>query len=626
MLTTSSSSAPATPAARRRSPRRAWAGARCCSPATSTRSRRCRATRRSAASPRATWSRRSTRSAARWRASSTRPASSSAGSTRRKGPAVRVDARAGRQARATATRCARALEAQAGLDAAQDEVGAPRSSRTRRAIAGVDDDARACASARAPWSSRPARSCAGAIHVGDAQQRRRPRGRGAGARAVGVARGARLSARAPQDRHALPARRAHDRLARRSSAQPGDDAAAAVLADDGPAPPLPQRACCITYTDRRARTRSSAPTCTARRSTPARIDGRRAALLPVDRGQGRALRRQGAPPDLPRARGARHARGLPERHLDLAARRRAARARAHDPRPRARRDDAPRLRGRVRLRRSARARPDARDQARARASTSPARSTAPRATRRRRSQGLLAGINAALARRGERRLVLGRDEAYVGVLVDDLTTRGTDEPYRMLTSRAEHRLLLREDNADERLTPLGRALGLVDDARWRAFSRAQGARRCRAAAPRRRRRWRRRRRPTIGWPRSAPSPLRKPVTLLELLRRPEVDLRRLCARRSAASTMPAVAERVEIRVKYEGLLRAPDRRRPRGCARSRSRRCPPTLDYERLAGLSREVQGEARPGAAALDRAGQPHRRRDAGGGLDFDGPFAKSS
>src|SRR5262249_16843802 len=140
------------------------------------------------------------------------------------------------------------------------------------------------------------------------------------------------------------------------------------------------------------------------------------------------------------------------------------------------------------------------------------------------AQGLYAGANAALQQLGDQRLtdrlILGRDQAYLGVLVDDLTTQGTEEPYRMMTSRAEHRLLLPEDKGDERLTELGRRLGLVDDERYRAFTerRDEVARELQRLSS------------TYVGPQPGvndrltalgTSPLRKPASLLELLRRPE---------------------------------------------------------------------------------------------------------
>ena len=206
------------------------------------------------------------------------------------------------------------------------------------------------------------------------------------------------------------------------------------------------------------------------------------------------------------------------------------------------------------------------------------------------AQGLVAGLNAAARALGREQWSPRRDEAYTGVLIDDLVTRGTREPYRMFTSRAEYRLLLREDNADLRLTAQGRRLGLVDDARWRAFE----ARR--EAIEREQARLRSIRvrpedleaadaRTLLG------APLRREHRAMELLRRPEVSYRALASLDVVGSELgdPGVAEQVEIQAKYHGYIE-----RQRGqIAKQRVQeelRIPGSIDYARVRGLSAEVR------------------------------------
>ena len=209
------------------------------------------------------------------------------------------------------------------------------------------------------------------------------------------------------------------------------------------------------------------------------------------------------------------------------------------------------------------------------------------------AQGLLAGANAALQVQGKEAWTPRRDEAYLGVLVDDLITRGVSEPYRMFTSRAEYRLSLREDNADMRLTEHGRRLGLVGDARWTAFCEK------REAIAREQERLK------STWVQTANigedeatrvlgKPIEHEYSLYELLRRPDVSYAALMSMQVSETTVdagladPLVIEQVEIQAKYQGYI---DRQQEE-VAKSLSNeetRFPPNMDFSCIGGLSTEI-------------------------------------
>ena len=206
------------------------------------------------------------------------------------------------------------------------------------------------------------------------------------------------------------------------------------------------------------------------------------------------------------------------------------------------------------------------------------------------AQGLLAGINAALYSKEEASWCPRRDEAYLGVLVDDLITRGVTEPYRMFTSRAEYRLQLREDNADTRLTEIGRQLGLVDDARWQAFSEKREA--VERETARLKATWAQPARvPEADAMRVLGQEMERDYSMFDLLRRPNVSYQALMSLAVAGEgvTNSAVAEQVEIAAKYQGYI---DRQQVeveynRG---QQEVRLPDDIDYLQVRGLSKEVQ------------------------------------
>ncbi len=213
------------------------------------------------------------------------------------------------------------------------------------------------------------------------------------------------------------------------------------------------------------------------------------------------------------------------------------------------------------------------------------------------AQGLVAGVNAALKLKGEEPMILDRASSYIGTLVDDLVTKGCMDPYRMMTSRSEYRLVLRQDNADRRLTPIGRRVGLVDDTRWARYTARQEAMEIE----------RRRLRDTILPPSDAlnallidkgTTPVTTGIRLEELLRRPQITYADLAPVDSGRPPLDKlVTEQLEVDIKYEGYIR-----REQGqideMRRLENRLLPPDAPYDAIHGLRKEAQeklGKIRP-------------------------------
>ncbi|MBR0447184.1 MAG: tRNA uridine-5-carboxymethylaminomethyl(34) synthesis enzyme MnmG [Clostridia bacterium] len=205
------------------------------------------------------------------------------------------------------------------------------------------------------------------------------------------------------------------------------------------------------------------------------------------------------------------------------------------------------------------------------------------------AQGLVAGANAALKLQGKEPLILDRASSYIGTLIDDLTTKGCTDPYRMMTSRSEYRLVLRQDNADRRLTPIGRRIGLVDDSRWARYT----ARQEQMAAERKRLE-------SLGVPPSAEldkiltacgtTPVRDGAKMVDLIRRPQVTYAALApVDPDRPDLEPLVVEQLEVELKYEGYIRR-EQAQIDEMRRLECRLLPPDAPYDQIHGLRKEAQ------------------------------------
>ncbi len=214
------------------------------------------------------------------------------------------------------------------------------------------------------------------------------------------------------------------------------------------------------------------------------------------------------------------------------------------------------------------------------------------------AQGIVAGINAAGRALGRKPLILPRQSSYIGTLIDDLVTKGCTDPYRMMTSRSEYRLLLRQDNADERLTPIGREIGLVDDARYAHFTARLAQKRAEM----------RRLSETVLPPSDAlnallvsrgTAPVSTGVSLTELLRRPQLDMEALAAVDTGRGDLDSlVRQKAEVEIKYEGYIRR-QRAAVDEMMRLENRPLPQDTDYQAIPGLRREAREKlaaVRPG------------------------------